>query len=76
MIETDTKRIALVVGMFSVVSDSGDGEMKEMNNRASAGDECRCENGGDGEKERDFREKITPRFVAEIFATDVEERRL
>ena len=50
--------------------------MKEMNDRARAGDECRGENGGDGEKERDFREKITPRFVAEIFATDVEERRL
>jgi len=50
--------------------------MKEMNDRARAGDECRCENGGDGEKERDFREKITPCFVAEIFATDVEERRL
>ena len=47
-----------------------------MNDRARAGDECHCEDGGDGEKERRFREKITPRFVAEIFATDVEERRL
>ena len=47
-----------------------------MNDRARAGDECRCENGGDGEKECDFGEKIAPRFVAEIFATDVEERRL
>jgi hypothetical protein len=47
--------------------------MKEMNDRARASDECRCENGGDGEKERDFREKITRRFVAEILATNVEE---
>jgi hypothetical protein len=50
--------------------------MKEMNDCARAGDECQCENGGNGEKECDFGEKIAPRFVAEIFATDVEERRL
>jgi hypothetical protein len=50
--------------------------MKEMNDRARVAEECRSENGGDGEKECDFNEKIASRFGAEVFATDVEERRL
>ena len=47
-----------------------------MNDRPRAANECRYENGGDGDKECDFGEKITPRFEAEVFATNVEERRL
>ena len=47
-----------------------------MNDRTGAAEKCRGENGGDDEKECDFGEKITPRFEAEVFATDVEERRL
>ena len=50
--------------------------MEEMNDRASVADECRCEDGGDGKKECDFGEKISPCFIVEVFATDVEERRL
>jgi hypothetical protein len=59
--------------MFPVASDSGGGEVKEMNDRARVADKCGRENGGDGEKECDFGEKIAPRFGAEVFATDVEE---
>jgi hypothetical protein len=47
-----------------------------MNDRAGAADKCRRENDGDGEKECGFDEKTAPRFGTEIFATDVEERRL
>src|ERR1700720_177256 len=61
---------------FRVASNSGGGEMEEMNDRARAADKCRRENGGDGEKKCDFGDKISARFRAEIFATDVEERRL
>ena len=50
--------------------------MEEMNDRARVADECRRQNGGDGDKECDFGEKIPPRLGTEIFATDVEERRL
>jgi hypothetical protein len=50
--------------------------MEEMNDRARAAYECRRENGGDGEKEGDLREKTAPRFGAEVFAADVEKRRL
>ena len=46
-----------------------------MNDRAGAADKRRRENGGDSEKKCDFGEKIAPRFGAEIFPTDVEERR-
>jgi hypothetical protein len=50
--------------------------MEEMNDRTRAANECRCENGGDGEKECDFGEKIAPSFGTKVFAADVEERRL
>ena len=47
-----------------------------MNDRACVADECRRHNGGDGDKECDLREKIPSRFGTEVFATDVEKRRL
>jgi hypothetical protein len=50
--------------------------MEEMNDRAGAADKCRRENGDDDEKKCDFGDKISACFVAEVFATDVEERRL
>ena len=61
--------------MLPVAPDSNGREMQEMNDRTRAANECRCEDGGDGEKECDFGEKIPPRLGAEIFAADVEERR-
>jgi hypothetical protein len=47
-----------------------------MNDRARVADERGRENGGDGKKKCDFGEKIAPRLGAEIFAADIEERRL
>src|ERR1700736_63021 len=61
---------------FPVGSNSSDGEMEETNDHARAADKCRRENGGDSEKKCDFGDKISACFVAEVFATDVEERRL
>jgi hypothetical protein len=61
---------------FPVAADSGRGEMEEMNDRTGAADKCDRQNNGDNDKKCDFGEKAAPRFGTEIFATDVEERRL
>jgi hypothetical protein len=68
-------RIDLLFVMFPVAPDLSGGEMKEMNDRARAANKCCRENGGEGEKKCDFGEKIAARFEAEVFATDVKERR-
>ena len=47
-----------------------------MNDRARVADERGRENGGDGKKKCNFGEKIAPRLGAEIFAAEIEERRL
>src|SRR5439155_9628238 len=58
-----------------VGSASSGGKIQEMNDRTRAADERRRQNGGDNEKKRDLDQKISPRFVTEILATNVEERR-
>lgn len=47
-----------------------------MNDRARVADERGRENGGNGKKKCNFGERIAPRLGAEIFAADIEERRL
>ena len=49
--------------------------MQEMNDRARAANERHRENGRDDQEESNFGTKIPSRFVTEIFAADVEERR-
>ena len=49
--------------------------MQEMNDRARAADECHSKYRDNGEKECDLGDKISPRVVTEVVATDVQKRR-